>query len=113
VLDWLTWPADLLLNFGGWVASWFVSQRRDQFRGRSGDVRDTGASGRRDPDCILANVSWILAVALEANEGGRSARIVSAKAAHRAPIAPARTAGWPIASTRAKAAFRAAWQRPL
>jgi hypothetical protein len=26
VLDWLTWPADFLLNVGGWVAGWFLSK---------------------------------------------------------------------------------------
>jgi hypothetical protein len=26
MLDWLTWPADLILRAGGYVASWFFSQ---------------------------------------------------------------------------------------
>ena len=26
MVDWLTWPAELLLNAGGIVASWFVSK---------------------------------------------------------------------------------------
>jgi len=31
VLDRLTWPADLLLNAGGFVASWFVSKDLPSF----------------------------------------------------------------------------------
>jgi hypothetical protein len=26
MLDWLTWPADLILRAGGYVASWFFSR---------------------------------------------------------------------------------------
>jgi hypothetical protein len=26
ILDWLTWPADQLLQIGGFVASWFFSK---------------------------------------------------------------------------------------
>jgi hypothetical protein len=31
MVDWLTWPADLLLNAGGIVASWFVSRNASSF----------------------------------------------------------------------------------
>jgi hypothetical protein len=31
MLDWLSWPADLLLNAGGVVASWFVSKDAPSF----------------------------------------------------------------------------------
>ena len=31
MLDWLSWPADLLLNAGGIVASWFVSKDASSF----------------------------------------------------------------------------------
>jgi hypothetical protein len=31
MLDWLSWPADLLLNAGGVVASWFVSKDASSF----------------------------------------------------------------------------------
>ena len=31
MLDWLSWPADLLLNAGGFVASWFVSKDAPSF----------------------------------------------------------------------------------
>ena len=31
MLDWLSWPADLLLNAGGLVASWFVSKDASSF----------------------------------------------------------------------------------
>ena len=31
MLDWLTWPADLLLNAGGLVASWFDSKEMSSF----------------------------------------------------------------------------------
>ncbi|MGB6754370.1 MAG: hypothetical protein WBE71_17850 [Xanthobacteraceae bacterium] len=31
MLDWLTWPADLLLNAGGVVAGWFVSKDTTSF----------------------------------------------------------------------------------
>ena len=31
MLDWLSWPADLLLNAGGFVASWFVSKEAPSF----------------------------------------------------------------------------------
>jgi hypothetical protein len=31
MLDWLTWPADWLLNVGGVVASWFVSKDMPSF----------------------------------------------------------------------------------
>jgi hypothetical protein len=31
MLDWLTWPADLLLNAGAIVASWFVSKDANSF----------------------------------------------------------------------------------
>ena len=31
MIDWLTWPADLLLSAGGWVASWFVSRDASSF----------------------------------------------------------------------------------
>jgi hypothetical protein len=26
VSDWLSWPADALLNMGGWIASWFFDK---------------------------------------------------------------------------------------
>ena len=29
--DWLSWPADLLLNVGGWVASWFFDKDASSF----------------------------------------------------------------------------------
>jgi len=31
MLDWLTWPADLLLNTGAVVASWFISKDATNF----------------------------------------------------------------------------------
>jgi hypothetical protein len=31
ILDWLTWPADLLLRAGGFVASWFFSEDATSF----------------------------------------------------------------------------------
>ena len=31
MLDWLSWPADLLLNAGAVVASWFVSKDATNF----------------------------------------------------------------------------------
>jgi hypothetical protein len=31
MLDWLTWPADLLLSIGGWAASWFISRNATNF----------------------------------------------------------------------------------
>jgi hypothetical protein len=31
MLDWLSWPAELLLNAGGVVASWFVSKDAPSF----------------------------------------------------------------------------------
>jgi hypothetical protein len=31
MLDWLTWPADLLLDAGAVVASWFVSKDATSF----------------------------------------------------------------------------------
>ena len=31
MLDWLTWPADLLLSTGGYVASWFFSKDATSF----------------------------------------------------------------------------------
>jgi len=31
MLDWLTWPADLLLNAGAVVASWFISKDATNF----------------------------------------------------------------------------------
>jgi hypothetical protein len=31
LLDWLTWPADLLLRIGGYVASWFFSEEATSF----------------------------------------------------------------------------------
>jgi hypothetical protein len=31
MLDWLTWPADLLLNAAGVVAGWFVSKDTTSF----------------------------------------------------------------------------------
>jgi hypothetical protein len=31
MLDWLTWPADLLLNAGAHVASWFVGEDATSF----------------------------------------------------------------------------------
>ena len=31
MVDWLTWPADLLLSAGGIVASWFVSKNAPGF----------------------------------------------------------------------------------
>jgi hypothetical protein len=31
ILDWLTWPADLLLRAGGFVASWFFSKDATSF----------------------------------------------------------------------------------
>ena len=31
MLDWLTWPADLLLSAGGYVASWFFSKEATSF----------------------------------------------------------------------------------
>ncbi len=30
-LDWLTWPADLLLRAGGFVASWFFNEDATSF----------------------------------------------------------------------------------
>ncbi len=29
--DWLTWPADLLLDIGGTIAGWFVSKDENSF----------------------------------------------------------------------------------
>ncbi len=29
--DWLTWPADLLLDIGGSIAGWFVSKDENSF----------------------------------------------------------------------------------
>ena len=31
MLDWLTWPADLLLSAGGFVAGWFFSKDATSF----------------------------------------------------------------------------------
>jgi hypothetical protein len=31
VLDWLAWPADLLLSASGWIASWFLSGDATRF----------------------------------------------------------------------------------
>jgi hypothetical protein len=31
MIDWLTWPAELLLSAGGIVASWFVSKDTPSF----------------------------------------------------------------------------------
>jgi hypothetical protein len=31
MVDWLTWPADFLLNIGGIVASWFFSKDASSF----------------------------------------------------------------------------------
>jgi hypothetical protein len=31
MLDWLSWPADLLLNAGAVVASWFISKDATNF----------------------------------------------------------------------------------
>jgi hypothetical protein len=31
MLDWLTWPANLLLSIGGWAASWFLSRDATNF----------------------------------------------------------------------------------
>ena len=31
MVDWLTWPAELLLSAGGTVASWFVSKDTPSF----------------------------------------------------------------------------------
>ncbi len=31
VADWLTWPADVLLNVGGWVAGWFFDKDATSF----------------------------------------------------------------------------------
>ncbi len=31
MLDWLSWPADLLLNAGAVIASWFVSKDAPSF----------------------------------------------------------------------------------
>ena len=31
MVDWLTWPADLLLSAGGIVASWFVNKNTPSF----------------------------------------------------------------------------------
>ncbi len=29
--DWFSWPADVLLNMGGWVASWFFDKDAASF----------------------------------------------------------------------------------
>ena len=29
--DWLSWPADLLLKAGGWLASWFFDKDAESF----------------------------------------------------------------------------------
>jgi hypothetical protein len=31
MLDWLTWPADVLLSIGGYVASWFFDKDAPSF----------------------------------------------------------------------------------
>jgi len=31
MVDWLTWPADLLLNVAGFVASWFIAKDAPSF----------------------------------------------------------------------------------
>jgi hypothetical protein len=31
MLDWLTWPANLLLSIRGWAASWFLSRDPTNF----------------------------------------------------------------------------------
>ena len=54
MVDWLTWPAELVLNAGGIVASWFVSKDSISFV-----ALQMGFAFL----CIFASVSWILAIA--------------------------------------------------
>ena len=63
MVDWLTWPAELVLNAGGIVASWFVSKDSISFVALQDGVCIGGVGGHRVPLCIFASVGWILAVA--------------------------------------------------
>ena len=63
MVDWLTWPAELLLSAGGIIADWFAGKNTPSFLGPSDRVRDVGAGGYRVPVCIFASVGWKLAVA--------------------------------------------------
>jgi hypothetical protein len=62
MVDWLTWPADLLLSVGGIVASWFVSKDTPSFVPSDG-VCIGGLGGYRIDDCVFTTVARILAVA--------------------------------------------------
>jgi hypothetical protein len=62
MLDWLTWPAELLLSAGGIVASWFAD-KNTPIPSPSDRVRDVGAGGYRVPVCIFASLGWKLVVA--------------------------------------------------
>jgi len=68
MLDWLTWPANLLLNTAAVIESCLLARAR-LTSGSFRCARGVTASGCRGPDCILAMVGsmgrCILAVALE------------------------------------------------
>jgi len=61
MVDWLTWPAELLLSAGGVIAGWFTDKNTPSFL--ADRVRDVGAGGYRGPVGIFANLGWKLAVA--------------------------------------------------
>ena len=63
IVDWLTWPAELLLSAGGIIASWFVGKDAPSFPAIQMGFGLLVLAGCSVAFCIFANVGQILAVA--------------------------------------------------
>jgi hypothetical protein len=70
MVDWFTWPADLLLSAGGIVASWFVSKNASGFVPLQMGFALVVLAVCRIPARIFATVNRILAVASRSLGGG-------------------------------------------
>ena len=63
MVDWLTWPAELVLSAGGIVASWFVSKDSISFVALQMGFALVVLAAIVSLFAYFASIGWILAVA--------------------------------------------------